>query len=61
MARSMLEYASLLQRGELDKRVEQATGTQGGFVFHHDKLRSPGKRPHCQRSGISQPRISSEE
>jgi len=41
--------------------IEPATCRHCGFVFHHDKLRKPGKCPQCKGTWISEPRISIEE
>lgn len=37
--------------------IEAAMCRHCGFVFHHDKLRKPGKCPQCKGTWISEPRI----
>ena len=40
--------------------IKPAKCRQCGFVFHHDKLRKPGKCPQCKGTWISEPRIGIE-
>jgi predicted Zn-ribbon and HTH transcriptional regulator len=41
--------------------IEPAACRRSGFVFHHGKLRKPGKCPYCNATWISEPRIGIEE
>lgn len=41
--------------------IEPAKCRRCGFVFHHDKLRKPGKCPRCKGTRIREPFISVRE
>lgn len=41
--------------------IEPAKCRHCSFVFHHNKLRKPGKCPQCKGTWISEPHISIEQ
>jgi len=54
-------FLKSLKRMPYHAVIEPAVCRHCGFVFHHDKLRKPGKCPQCKGTWIREPQISIEE